>query len=507
MSTAGPRVVAVGGGKGGTGKSLLAANIGIFLATVGNRVVLLDAALGGANLHAFLGGARSRRTLADVLAQSGGGHLEDLRDATPVPGLDLIAGQRDPVWVANPRSGQVKRLAAQVREVDADYVVIDLGPGTAAYTLDLFLLADTGVLVLVPEPTAVELGYRFMRAAFLRRLKHADLAEAGKVPPQQLREYESGIPSPLDIYDRAVDRDSDIAEALAEQMASLAPRIVVNSARSKAEMDLGHAVSSSGRRRLGLPISYLGPVEYDEAVWVALRRKRPLLIEHPESRVAKCIEKVTRRLMGADSDKHLAPNLGREEETYYELFDVAPTTSFEDIRRANRHVREIYAPDSVVVSGLYTRERLDELHRRFDEAYGVLMDAAKRKAYDQMLFPDGMPSASILGESAPVTIDSPPRERPPMPELSSETQFTGQVLKQVRESKGIDLRDISERSKIGMNYLRAIEGDIYHKLPATVYVRGFLVEYCKVVGLDTDRVLESYLEQYRHGRAASESDQ
>ncbi len=507
MTSSVPRVVAVGGGKGGTGKSLLAANIGIFLATVGNRVVMLDAALGGASLHTFIGGIRPRRTLAEALAQEGA-HLGDLRESTPVPGLDLIAGQRDPLWVANPRTGQVKRLQEQVREIDADWVIIDLGPGTSTWALDLFLAADHGVLVVTPEPTAVELAYRFVRGAFLRQLRAAGLGEAGKVPTQQLREYESGIPSPLDLYYRALDRDPELADKLEDLIVGFAPRLVINGARSKAEMELGDAVASAGRRRLGLPMAYIGPVEYDEAVWVALRRKRPLLIEHPESRVAKCIEKVTRRLMGHDSDRHVWPEIGREE-TYYELFEVAPTSSFEDIRRANRHVREVYGPESVVVSGLYTRERLDELYRRFDEAYSVLMDAAKRKAYDHMLFPDGIPSLNVpmvVGESAPVAVgEAPPPERPPMPDTDEGTQFTGPILQQMREAQGIDLRDIAERTKIGMTYLRAIEGEIFEKLPATVYVRGFLVEYAKIVGADPERVLETYLERYRRTRAPSEA--
>ena len=51
----GRRIIAVGGGKGGVGKSVLAANLGIYLAQLGKHVVLLDADLGGANLHTFLG--------------------------------------------------------------------------------------------------------------------------------------------------------------------------------------------------------------------------------------------------------------------------------------------------------------------------------------------------------------------------------------------------------------------------------------------------------------------
>jgi flagellar biosynthesis protein FlhG len=492
-----PRVIAVGGGKGGTGKSLLAANIAIYLTTLGNRVVVLDAALGGANLHVLVGGVRPHRTLAEVLTEDGI-HLREITEDTPVPGLQLISGRRDPAWAATPDPDQIARLAGEVRQLEADWVIIDIGPGTGADQLELFLTADAGVLVVVPEPTSVELAWRFIRSAFLRRLSRAGLDDAGRIPQSELR-GDSGIPAPLDIYERALTRHADdVAAELRDQIARFAPQLVVNFARSKAEMDLGHAMASAGRRRLGVPLGYLGHIEYDEAVWVALRRSRPLLIDHPETRVAKCIEKVTRRLMGFVPEP-IPEDVGREE-NYYELLEVAPTSSFEDIRRANRRIREIYGPESVVVGGLYSRDRLEALHRRFDEAYGVLMDAARRKEYDQRLFPEGMPSGSILGESAARVLDTPPRALPPMPILSSETEFSGPMLRQIREAKGIELREIAERSKVGMGYLQAIEDENWSKLPAVVYTRGFLVEYAKAAGLDPNRVADSFLDRFRKHR-------
>ena len=65
----GPKVIAVAGAKGGTGKSMIAANIGVFLATLGKRVVLIDAAFGAATLHSFVGASEPSRTLADFLAR------------------------------------------------------------------------------------------------------------------------------------------------------------------------------------------------------------------------------------------------------------------------------------------------------------------------------------------------------------------------------------------------------------------------------------------------------
>ena len=87
----GPRarhIIAVGSGKGGVGKSLLAANIAIYLAQLGKRVVLLDADLGGANLHTFVGVERPHVTLGDFFDQRAG-RIEECIVETSVSGLGL----------------------------------------------------------------------------------------------------------------------------------------------------------------------------------------------------------------------------------------------------------------------------------------------------------------------------------------------------------------------------------------------------------------------------------
>lgn len=502
-----PRVIAVAGGKGGVGKSLLAANVGIFLATLGKRVVLVDGALGGATLHIFTGMTRAARTLSEALL-SPDVSLADLVVPTPVPGLRMVAGISDPAWVASPDEEQVARIIRGVREIDADVVMLDLGSGTQADILDLFLAADVGLLVAVPEPSSIELLYRFVRAAFMRKLEHAHLLETLAPIIEQVDTAPSGIPAPLDLYLRAVDTDAELASRLEREILDFRPHLVVNSARSKADMELGRALASAMRRRLGLPITYLGHLEYDEAVWVAVRRRRPLLIEHPESRVSKCLEKMARRLIAAPPPRPNQTERVQVGDSHYELLEIAPTASFEDIRRANRRIREIYARESIVVGGLFTDEMLDQLNRRFDEAYATLMDAGKRKAYDHELFPDGVPSRTAERMAlTPPKVEIQPTERPPMPQLAKETVYTGALMKQVREAQGIELREIAERTKIGMAYLQSIEEENFTKLPAAVYVRGFLVEYSKVVGLDASRVVETFLERYRTTRAAIEEEQ
>jgi flagellar biosynthesis protein FlhG len=501
--------VAIGGGKGGVGKSLVAANVGIFLATLGKRVVLVDGALGASNLHIFAGIPRPSRSLYEALRPSSPASLTELAVPTHVPGVRLVGGVYDPPWVSSVTLDQVRGLAEQVRALPADWVVIDLAPGLGAATLELFLEADISLLVAVPDPTSIELMHRFVRAAFLARLSRLGLSHLSDIPGWEPREHEGGMPSALDIYLAAVGARAPEVEALREAILGFAPHLVINSARSKSDMELGRAVASAARRRLGTPIRYLGHLEYDEAVWASTRRRRPLLIEHPETRIAKCFERVARGLLAVRS----SASGGLETEvlpsdSHYELLEVPPTASFEDIRRANRRIRDVYGAESIAVSGLYDPASLEAVHRRLDLSYTTLMDAAKRKEYDLELFPDGVPMPLATPSDAappprpPAKGDDPATltTRPPMPQLDARTEYSGPLLRQIREAVGVELREIAERSKIGMAYLQALEGEVWSKLPAPVYVRGFLAEYARALGLDPERVKQTYLDRYRAAR-------
>jgi flagellar biosynthesis protein FlhG len=550
------RIIAVGGGKGGAGKSLLAANLGIFLSTLGKRVVLLDADLGGANLHTFVGVERPRVTLGDLFEKRVA-RVEDVVVETPIPGLGLVSGEGDPSWIANPRPAQKFRLLNQVQQLDVDYLVVDLGPGSGINAIDFFLVADVGVLVVVPEPTSVENTYRFLKSAFLRRLKRAGI-EPLTLPPHA---YEGGVPGPLDLYLAARDRDEAMAQRLLAEMQAFRPRIVVNQVRTKSDLELGPALASAARRRLGLAIDDLGHLEADDAVWLAVRKRRPLLVEHSESRVAKGVERVTRRLLAMEQERPgSAGGTPRPptDPTHYEVLDIDPAATDEEIRRAHRRTRDIYGHDSLVVCGLYDRERLSAFHLRIEEAYDTLMDAERRRAYDVALFPDGLPRKRVgagvasggVSGTGPLSVggaaasaasetkgpenpalalhsaNTPPsgvpagngaaaapasefddasptvaRAAPPEIILEPGAEVTGPVLRRLREARGVDLHTISQKTKIGIGHLRAIEDERFDLMPAVVYVRGFLVEYAKFLRLDVKRVLDTYLERYKGVRA------
>ncbi|HWE29096.1 MAG TPA: P-loop NTPase [Polyangia bacterium] len=508
----GRRIIAIGGGKGGVGKSLLAANLGIYLAQLGKRVVLIDADLGGANLHTFVGVERPNVTLGDFFEKRVA-RIEDCIVDTGIKGLGLVSGEGDPLWAANPRPATKNRLINQVREIDTDYLICDLPPGSGFIALDFFLVAHIGILVVVPEPTSVENTFRFIKSAFLRRLR--DIQKIDKLPVD--RTFEGGMPSPLDLYHAVKDGDPQLAARVLEEINRYRPRIVVNQTRTRADLDLGAQLKSAGKRRLGLNIDYLGHLETDDAVWGAVRKRRPLVVDHPESKVSKNVERIVRKLLAAStmdqSDRgqsHGEPKR-TEEQTLYEVLEIDPGASDEEIRRAYKRMREMYAAESMVVCGLYTPQRLDVVHARIDEAYDTLLDSDKRKLYDVKLFPDGIPTRatptptnpSVEAATPPKGDATPVKIQVPEPIVDANTEITGELLKKLREARGIDLADIAQRTKVSVHHLRSIEEESWSAMPAQVYLRGFLVEVARFLKLDVQHVTRSYLARFTKGKAAS----
>jgi flagellar biosynthesis protein FlhG len=293
------RVVSVGGGKGGIGKSLISANLGIELARRGKRVVLVDADLGGANLHTCLGIDQPRRTLSDFIERRTE-VIEDVVTPTGIANLGLISGAMDSLDAANPRYAQKMRLLRHVQAMDVDFAILDLGAGTHLNVLDFFLVSDHGVLVLVPEPTAVENAYRFVKAAFWRRMRN--VASVFGYDPLLRTVLASGnFKSPVELIAAVSERDPEVGETLIRQLKRFRPRLVVNQARTQQDNEIGRAVTAAWRKYFGLEMDYLGCIEYDDEMWRTVRERRPLLIQKPGSPAARAFGRIADGLLALDS--------------------------------------------------------------------------------------------------------------------------------------------------------------------------------------------------------------
>ncbi len=292
------RVISVGGGKGGIGKSLISTNLGIELARRGKRVVLVDADLGGANLHTTLGIDLPRRTLSDFVERKVE-RIEDVVTPTGIENLGLISGALDHLDAANPRHAQKMRLLRHVQQMNVDFAILDLGAGTHTLVLDFFLVSDHGVLVLVPEPTAVENAYRFVKAAFWRRVRNVAEVYGYESLLRNVMEGAS-FRSPVEVVSTVAERDPDAGANLARHLSAFRPRLVVNQARTGQDADIGRAVVAAWRKYFGLEMDYLGYVPYDDEMWRAVRARRPLLVEQPDAPSARAFASIADGLLALD---------------------------------------------------------------------------------------------------------------------------------------------------------------------------------------------------------------
>lgn len=475
--------IAVGGAKGGVGTSVIAANLALYFASIGRRVVLVDADPAGASLHALLG------VPSPVRPGAGDAALRQPMD-TAAQGLRLMWAGLDEGLGGRRRGGR-RALAEAMRRLVADYLVVDLGALSSRAAIEAYLQADLSLAVTLPEPTALECTYRFVRRAFLLSLRRCVAAPAQRNALVRRAQELGGSPAPLDLW-RSLEDDGDpLADVVRAHMEAFHPCFVLNQTRLRADLELGEQIRSAVRRRFGITLEYLGHIEHDDTVWSCVRSRRMLLIESPGTKASKNLEKIARRLLALQGGKRRPPVRAVPPESHHDLLEVDRGATDEEIRRAFKRAREIYAADALACHALFEPQELQALRSRLEEAYDVLLDPLRRKPYELSVFP---------GPSD----DEPARPRaernenlPPAPEITPDTDFTGALLRAVRESQGIGLAEVSARTKVRLAYLEAIENDDFGALPAAVYVRGFVSELAKMLKLDAAQVARTYVRRYR----------
>jgi flagellar biosynthesis protein FlhG len=394
-----PRIWAIGGGKGGVGKSVVASSLGGALADTGRRCAIIDADLGGANLHTLLGVPRPRRSLSHFLSGEVAS-LADLMVSTSVPNLSLVSGNEALLEMANPKHCQKEKLFRHIRSLDVDEVLLDLGAGSAFNVLDSFLLAGRGLVVVTPEPTAIENAEYFLEASFHRSLRSA--ARSPEVRAAIHRLGEDGRfrrpGSARELIARVERVDPSAAKLLVECAESFAPLLVVNQIETGEHCRVGPALVARCRERLGVPIEYAGALDTDPHVREAIARKRPT----------------------------------------YQLFSRCPFS------------------------------------RQIDEV-------AKRLLRDPWEAPR---ERGGLARALPALDLAQP----------------GAYLRRCRKQLGLSLREMTERTRI--RGLDDIEGERFESLPPEPYLKGFVLEYARELGVhELEALAKSYLNRNRRVEA------
>ena len=287
----------IGGGKGGSGKSFITANIGICLSKLGARVILIDADLGGANLHTFLGILPPAVSLSDFIKKRVS-HLHEVLIPTEVPNLQLLTGAQDLLNAADAKSVQKRKLLHSIQSLEGDYILVDLGGGNSVSILDFFLMSDGGILVVTPEPTSIENTYRFLKSAFYRRLRQSVSSHSVKNLIDEAMDWrnEMGIQNPHDLVREVRRINEEDARRMIEEAETFHPNLILNQVRSKKDIEIGFSIRSACLKYFGIHLHYLGYVVYDQEVGNSIRKRRPLVLENSRSRAAQCVTEIASKL-------------------------------------------------------------------------------------------------------------------------------------------------------------------------------------------------------------------
>ena len=496
------RLLVVGGGRGGVGKSLLAANLAVYFAQLGKPVVLVDADPTGANLHAHFGlTAASHDPMLDSESPSA---FARALVPTSVPGLSLLPAAHDSILLPlSLRAGRKSRWLSRLRALPAEYLVIDVGPGHGHFALELMLAADIAIVVTVPEPPAIETTYRFIRAAFRRRLRRALIRDRFRLSMMERALSEIGVlPTPLEMVRSFHKMDPRLAELAWAEAHRMRFHLVVNQTRVKSDLELGAWMSGLSTRHLGVTLDELGHIEHDDTVWLTVRRNKPLLVDSPTCKSARNLERIARRVLALSAARTLVTPPGPVPEgamSLYAVLGITRSSNDEEVRRAYKRQREIYATGGLATSSLLNETQLKTEQARLDEAYDTLLDPVRRRAYDLSTFPEHDEPAAVARSAHPPALAAEQLmlQTELAREIGPDTEFSGALLRKVRESQGVELIEISARTKIARTHLHAIEEEDFAALPAPVYVRGFVNELAKFLKLDPAQVQKTYVRRMR----------
>jgi flagellar biosynthesis protein FlhG len=283
-------IFALGSGKGGVGKSVLAASLGMGLAQLNKRVVVVDGDLSGANLHAVMGIEKPQRTYYQfhkgIIKK-----LDDILVEHPrYTNLKILIGAAGSFDASNPNFYQKMRFIRDLAEIDSDFIILDLGAGSSFNVVDFFLAADQGIVVVNPEPLSILESFNFIKQALYRKLlrifrSHEDVIKL-------IRQF-ANMPTnvaPLamrDLLGEVERTDPDYRKKIEILLSKYRPLLLINRFKSSKDESNGMAVVTAARELLSIEIELMGVIHDDTAVQKSLEARQPLVAYNSKSRAAR----------------------------------------------------------------------------------------------------------------------------------------------------------------------------------------------------------------------------
>lgn len=305
-------ILAVGGAKGGVGKSVISANLAVGLALLGQKVILADLDLGGADVHLYVGVKSLTKTWNDFLEKKVSS-VKDILTPTAFEGLKLVGGDSSKLGSANLPFSQKQKIIRHLRDLECDYVIIDLGGDTSFNVLDFFLLADLKIVVSGSEPASILDSYNFIKVAFHRFLER--FFAKYKSFKQLSQDIRIGILNQADantiksIFQEIREKDASAYVNLMETFEDLRLSIIVNMAESRKDVRIAESMKRLLKEKCLLDVGILGTIPFEKIVRTAARKFTPIVVESPRCQTSQVIHQMLAAILLLQEPKAIRTEL------------------------------------------------------------------------------------------------------------------------------------------------------------------------------------------------------
>ena len=283
--------ISIGSGKGGTGKTMIIANLAILLAKRGKKVCLVDLDLGGADTHILLGLFEPKRTLTDFLTRRVDSLAEVVHTFPSLYGLSFIPGSGDTLQTANINFQEKQRLLRGLQDIDCDVLLLDVGAGTNYHALDFFMHSDLQVCVALPDPTSIMDLYTFLQLATIRKMLASFLSQSEVAATLKSRSFKSLG----EVFELAEATQAGSREKAQEGLRYFHPLLIVNRDRAGGQVNKTKLRMMVGKY-LGIDIPELGDIPEDDKVDRALKGFLPVCEMYPQAPASQALQAIAQRL-------------------------------------------------------------------------------------------------------------------------------------------------------------------------------------------------------------------
>lgn len=513
--------------KGGAGTSVITANLAIYLAQKGKKVLLMDAALNGGTLHTYLN-LPSYAVSEDVSEHFSvlpliSSDYQNLSFFSNLKGVDSALRVSD----------HLVRWQTELKQSQFDFVFIDMGSQVDTDLFETIGMVDYSLMFMANDHVSIEKSNFFFKELVNHRFKKVefkyDLAFVAQNIKRTKKDLLFSFRNLLLLTSSASPKHSS---SIAEVVNSVQMGIVYNGIRTSSEKEFASIYQHIIKQSCGIEADFIGELSFSDVVTTSIATMRPVVTLEKNGEFVDALDDIASN-MSQQLFQKKGVNPGRKNKlapfTYYELLGLDRGCSTLDINMQYEKLKKVFVIENPTLRAVFDDESLYIFNSLLDTVARELSDHEIRREYDMEIdvhlnsLEESFPEVFIIGEvvkkyhrnkkgtSKLVKKDVFGRNAEKTKENVEELEYvdvnkvfekyaneelTGSVLRKIREELGVTIKSIVSSTKISHFILTAIENDDYLKLPADIYVKGFLKNYCRAVKLNsqnTEKVISDFL--------------